>query len=289
MQRSKLLIQLSLVPIWLAAILLGRLESAEICGVTVTPHVVAESMMYRKPRDPDLAAKVQLFVKGSALPGRVDGKTPSELLASGDWAWHDLGTAVQGTEDSLSVWTWNGKSSRWGVGNSCEVEGEGLDKTRVSIAAPNRWISAITFLANEDEVRPRQMVAHVVNNSDTQMKISSVQFWLPRSGATWQTLYPQGAMAIDVEIPAGERGIVKLNVDEPWPLTYAAIELSTDSGKLWEHLRIKTERFDISGGWIGDHLREESYLKLLSRLHVNCGQIQEVSGYTDTELFSRIR
>ncbi len=287
MQRSKLLIQLSLVPIWLAAILLGRLESAEICGVTVTPHVVAESMMYRKPRDPDLAAKVQLFVKGSALPGRVDGKTPSELLASGDWAWHDLGTAVQGTEDSLSVWTWNGKSSRWGVGNSCEVEGEGLDKTRVSINAPDRWISSLTFLASDDQVRPRQMVAHVVNNTDQWMKISSVQFWLPRSGATWQTLYPQGAMAIDVEIPAGERGIVKLNVDEPWPLTYAAIELSTDSGKLWEHLRIKTERFDISGGWIGDHLREESYLKLLSRLHVNCGQIQEVSGYTDTELFSR--
>lgn len=84
---------------------LGPLEAAEIRGVTVTPHVIAESMKYRRPRDPELGAKVQLFVKGTALPRLFDGKRPEELLASGDWAWHDLNTAVQGTEDSLSVWT----------------------------------------------------------------------------------------------------------------------------------------------------------------------------------------
>ncbi|MBU6173735.1 MAG: hypothetical protein KGQ60_08010 [Planctomycetes bacterium] len=78
-----------------------HLSSAEISGVTVTPHVVADSMMYRRPRDPDLAAKVQLFVKGTGLPKSFNGKTPSELLESGDWAWHDLGTAVQLPENSL--------------------------------------------------------------------------------------------------------------------------------------------------------------------------------------------
>jgi hypothetical protein len=258
-----------------------NLLSAEICGVTVTPHVVADSMMYRKPREPDLAAKVQLFVKGSALPRLFDGKSPSDHLESGDWAWHDLGTAIQGTEDSLSVWTWNGKTSRWGIGNTCEVEGVGLSKTSISIDSPQKWVSAITFLADEAESKPRQMIAHVVNNSEKSLGIISVRFWLPRSGSTWQTLYSQEAHAVDLQIPPGDRGIVKLSFKEPLPLTYAALELTTDSGSLWEHLRIKSEQFDISGGWIGENLKDESYLKLLSRLHVNCGQIQNVAGYTD--------
>lgn len=80
-----------------------HLSSAEISGVTVTPHVVADSMMYRRPRDPDLAAKVQLFVKGTGLPKSFNGKTPSELLESGDWAWHDLGTAVQLSANSRGL------------------------------------------------------------------------------------------------------------------------------------------------------------------------------------------
>ncbi len=264
------------------------LRSAEIVGLTITPHVVADSMMYRRPRDPELAAKVQLFVKGNATPQSFNGKTPGELLASGDWAWHDLNTVVQGPEESLSVWTWNGKSSRWGIGNECDVVGEGLPRTRLSIASHERWISSITFLASDGEAQPKQMVAHVVNQSDKPLKIGSVRFWLPRSGSTWQTLYAQESLPVDIQIPPGDRGIVRVSVQEPWPLTYTAIELGTDTGPLWEHLRIKPEHFDISGGWTGDHLKDEAYLKLLTRLHVNTGQIQNVSGYTDNpDLYSR--
>jgi hypothetical protein len=213
---------------------------AEICGMTVTPHVVAESMRYRRPRDPELAAKVQLFRKGSAVPRVFDGKTPEELLQSGEWAWHDLGTAVEGPENSLSVWTWNGKSSRWGTGQTCDVEGDGFEKTTVSIAKPKQWISAITFLPVGEALQPRLMVAHVVNDSDAPLKISSVRFWLPRSNATWQTLHATPPLAVDVLIPPGERGIVNVSVQQPWPLTYAAIELAAESGSLWGHLRIKT-------------------------------------------------
>lgn len=270
------------------AMLSLNLRSAEICGVTVTPHVVAESMMFRRPRDPDLAAKVQLFVKGTASPKSFDGKTPAELLESGDWAWHDLGTAVQGPEDSLCVWTWNGKSSGWGVGNRCDVEGEGLGKQSIAIASPERWISAITFLVNDGEVQPRKMIAHIVNNSNKPLRISSVRFWLPRSGASWQTLFAIEPISVDTLIPARDRGIVRIAAQQPWPLTYAAIELTTDVGSLWEHLRIKAEHFDISGGWTGDHLKHESYLKLLTRMHVNTGQIQNVRDYTDnSELYAR--
>lgn len=266
----------------------ANLLSAEIVGVTVTPHVVAESMMYRRQRDPDLAAKVHLFVKGAAFPKSFSGESPAELLESGAWAWHNLGTAVRGSEDSLSVWTWNGKSSRWGVGNSCEVEGEGLAKTSIAIASPERWISAITFLSNDGEMQPGQMIAHVVNNSDKPLRISSIRFWLPRSGSTWQTLFASELVPVEIQIPAGDRGIVRLSAQQPWPLTYAAIELTTDAEPLWEYVRIKAEHFDISGGWIGDNLKHESYLKLLTRLHVNTGQIQDVRGYTDnTELYTR--
>ena len=204
---------------------------------------------------------MQLFVKGTALPGLFAAKRPEELLESGDWGWHDLSTAVSGPEDSLSVWTWNGKSSRWGTGNSIDVEGDGLTKSRISIATPQRWISAITFLNADNEPQPREMIAHVINHSEAQLKVSSIRFWLPRNGATWQTLFAADPHPVDVQIPPGDRGIVRITAQDPWPLTYAAIELTTDSGSLWEHMRIKTEHFDISGGWIGN-MRDEPYLQL---------------------------
>ncbi len=132
------------------------------------------------------------------------------------------------------------------------------------------------------------MIAHFINNSDKPLRITSVRFWLPRSGASWQTLFASEAIPVETLIPAGDRGIVKLSAQQPWPLTYAAIELTTDAGPLWEHLRIKSEHFDISGGWTGDHLKDEPYLKLLTRLHVNTGQIQNVPDYTDNpELYRR--
>jgi len=277
-----------IVLVWIGLCAGSPSEAAEVRGVTVTPHGIAESMKYRRPRDPELGAKVQLFVKGAALPRLFDGKRPEELLASGDWAWHDLNTAVQGTEDSLSVWTWNGKSSRWGAGNSVEVEGDGLPKTRVAIEAPQQWISTITFPGRPGELHPHEMIVHIVNNSDRPLRLSSVRLFLPQNGATWQTLFAADPVSIDVQVPAGDRGFVRVTAKDPLPLTYAAIELTGDSGAFWEHVRIKSEHFDISGGWTGDHMKDEPYLKLLTRLHVNCGQIQNVPGYTDNpDLYAR--
>ena len=104
----------------------ARLPAAELVGVTVTPHTVAESMRYRRPRDPDLAARVQMFVTGPARPTTFAGQTPAELLQEGAWAWHDLATEVKVPEGALTVWTFNGKSSRWGVGQEFELQAEGL-------------------------------------------------------------------------------------------------------------------------------------------------------------------
>ncbi|MFM8250622.1 MAG: hypothetical protein ACKOBW_03380 [Planctomycetota bacterium] len=258
-------------------------SAADLRGITVTPHVIAESMRYRRPRDPDLAAKVQLFVQGAAWPQTFAGRSPQQLLAAGEWAWHDLDTAVRGEPESLTVWTWNGKTSRWGVGQVVEVIGEGLPATRLELAAPQRWIAAVTFLDPDAHPQPREMIVHVVNQDAQPLTIQAVRVWLPREGKSWQTLYAQPPQSVNVPIPAHDRGWVRLTFPQPLPLTYVAVELQTSAGSLWEHLRVKRESFDIGGGWIADHLREEPYLRLLSHLHVNFGQIQGVPGYTDNE------
>ena len=78
-------------------------------------------MRYRKARDPALAARVQIFVKGPVTATRFDGRTPAELLATNEWAWHDLGTAVPVPEGALTVWNFDGRSSRWGVASGFGV------------------------------------------------------------------------------------------------------------------------------------------------------------------------
>ena len=259
----------------------ARLPAAELVGVTVTPHTVAESMRYRRPRDPDLAARVQLFVTGPARPTTFAGRTPAELLQEGEWAWHDLATAVKVPEEALTVWTFNGKSSRWGVGQEFELQAEGLTTRTVPIPPPQRWISAVTFLAPVDQIYPDTIVLHVANDGDQPLAVSSLRLWLPREQAAWHTLWPQEPLAAPTVIPARDRGFVKLRAGSALPLTYAALELSTDAGPIWTHLRIKREVFDISGGWVNESLTEEAYLGLLARLHVNTGQIQTVPGYTD--------
>ena len=250
-------------------------------GVTVTPQVIAESMQYRRPRDPDLAAKVQLFVKGPAVPGTFEGKTPAELLKAGEWAWHDLATAQKPPDGGLAVWTFNGKSKQWGVGKKFGLDAEGLGKLTVPIEAPTRWISTINFLASKGQMEPDTVVIHLANDSDKLLRVTSLRWWLPNERKDWQVLWPQPAKAIEAVIPPRDRGFVKIQADKPFPLTYAAVEVTTDQGPLWEHLRVKREAFDIGGGWVADNLKHEPYLKLLSRVHVNMGQIQGVPGYTD--------
>ena len=89
---------------------------------------------------------------------------------------------------------------------------------------------------------------------------------LPRRQAAWHTLWPQEPLAAPTVIPARDRGFVKLRTGSALPLTYTALELSTDAGPIWTHLRIKREVFDISGGWVNESLTEEAYLSLSTRM-----------------------
>lgn len=262
----------------------GSLDSqssaADLVGVSVVPHSIETSMRYRRPHDPDLAARVQLFVKGRATPTTFDGRTPAELLANNEWAWHDLGAAVQVPEETLTVWSFNGKSARWGVGTQFALQGVGLQNVDVPIQSPAVWISAATFLASDNGVQPDVVVVHLANESTQELRVSSLRLWLPKDSTSWQVLWAQAPMAVSTSVPSRDKGFIECRVPR-LPLTYAALELQSNAGSIWTHLRIKREAFDISGGWVGEHLTEPSYLQLLAHMHVNTGHIGSVPGYTD--------
>lgn len=254
--------------------------AADLVGISVIPHSIETSMRYRPPHDPELSARVQLFIKGPAAPTTFGGRTPAELLASNEWAWHDLGAAVQAPEEALTVWSFNGKSSRWGVGKQFALQGVGLQDVNVPIQSPEVWISAATFLASDNGVQPDSVVVHLANESTQELKINSLRLWLPQDSTSWQILWPQEPLPVSTSVPPTDKGFVKCRVPR-LPLAYAALELDTNAGPIWAHLRIKREVFDISGGWVGDHLTSASYLQLLAHLHVNTGHIGSVPGYTD--------
>lgn len=254
--------------------------AADIVGMTVTPHSIVPTMRYFRKRDDNLAARVQLFIKGPALPERFAGKTPQELLSSGEWAWHDLQTAMEAPEGTLSVWSFNGKSSRWGVGQTFELEARGLGRKSVSLSAPQQWISAVTFLSSDGGIQPDTLVLHLANEGSKRLKVTSLRFWLPQDPLHWQTLWAQRSIKVSANIPPQDKGFLKLRVGR-LPLTYTALELTTSAGTLWTHLRIKRESFDISGGWVGSQVTQEPFLQLLSHLHINTAHLGLTPGYTD--------
>lgn len=272
--------------------------AAELVGVGVVPHVQAEAMRYRRPRPEASAARVQLFIRGHAADPRFAGRTPAELVAEGAWAWQgiDAGLSASGPadhdgEEPLHVWEFNGRSAAWGVGSAFPITADGLAPTTVEIAPPPTHLAAVTFLAGnpwEDRDRaptsalPDRIVVHVANGLATPLSVESIRLWLPTEGRSWNRLFPSAPIAVDVRIPAGEKGVVTA-VTAPLPPAPAALEVRTSAGTLWTACRVKAERFDIGGGWIGDHLREEPYRRLLGRLHVTMGQIGMVPGYTDDE------
>lgn len=284
----------------------------ELAGVTVTPHIIASQMRYRRDPDPELGARVQLFLhnRGSE-PMRIRSDSevtlgevsPDELVANDQWSWHDFPSAWPQQElelpaDSMTVWSFNGNRTNWGVGaNSDLVIGTAL-RAEINIDQPTAWISAATFLSNQDEVNPDTLVLHIANEHDFALRIVGCRLWLPESNRTWRTLH-RGAMHRNLEtwpnegvIPAHDKGIVRVKTG-PLPLTYGAIELQVESNagstsQLWTHLRIKREAFDISGGWVqggvegANPMTFEPWLKALRRMHINTAHLADhIPGYTD--------
>ncbi len=286
----------------------------EIVGITVTPHVIAEEMRYARARDESLGARVQLFLrnKGSSdvrlsadEPPRFRDRTPEDLVRARQWAWHDTPSSWPDSDTvlppgALTVWQFNSTNAEWGVGTEAELQmsaGVANQKLSLKVEAPDAWISAVTFLATGEQIRPDRVVLHIANQTAGELRLSALRLWLPVENKSWRTLLPGPTIPLattfpsDGGIPGGEKGGAVVDVD-PLPLTYAAVEVQCFDAddrprSLWARLRIKREVFDISGGWVGstmgnrNTLQHEPFLKALRRMHVNTAHIADTPGYTD--------
>jgi len=313
--------------------LMAQPRGLSLEGVHVVPHRQSGEMQYRRKADFSLGARVEVFVRNAStttaleIPAtadvRVRDRTPEQWLEQDEWAWHDFPSAWGGSPlrlppGAMTVWSWNGKRAPWGTNTAAELNlalpGDASpQRLQVPIAAPQAWISAITFLGTSDiptsasasasalmpDPRPDSLVVHVANSSGTALTLEAVRLWLPESNASWRALLPRPWIEDRLErfpsdgvIAAGDRGGARVS-SGPLPLTYAAIEvrLRGRGGRpttLWAHQRIKREAFDISGGWVHDTsgggakpLESEAFHKTLRRLHVNTAHIGETGGYTD--------
>ena len=298
-------------------------DDLSVEGVHIVPHVQSKEMRYRREADFSLGARVEVFLRNESqetlvIPSTVDvrvrDRTPEELLQADEWAWHDLPSAWGGEPirlppAALTVWSWNGNRTLWGVNTQAELAvtlpgASEAERLQVAIASPKAWLSAVTFLGTAENVQPDSMIFHVVNQSSAALQIEACRLWLPESNATWRVLRPQPWISDRLErfsangvIPVNDRGGARVTTG-PLPLTYAALEVKLINGNgrpvtLWAHQRIKREVFDIGGGWVaerigaGNSLHFEPYLRTLRRMHVNTGMHQEVSGYSDSDLFDR--
>ena len=294
-----------------------RAEGLSVEGVHVAPHQQSREMRYRQKTDFSLGARVKLFLRNASedtlvLPASVDirlrGRTPSELLESDDWAWHDL-PPVWGDETlrlppgALTVWSWNGKRANWGTNTSADLTVELPGSTapqrfEVAIANPSVWLSAVTFLGSEADPFPDSLILHVANETAEPVRVEACRLWLPTDNQSWRALLPQpwvtnlSRFPADGIVPARDSGGARVQTG-PLPLTYTALEVrlsDSSSSKpltLWAHLRIKREWFDISGGWVSSKvggtntLQSEAFLKTLRRMHINTAHIADVRVYTD--------
>ena len=274
-------------------------------------------MRWRRPPSPELAARAELFLANDTESAISLAKTqtllfddlsPQQLISAGKWAWHDTPSSwlrddVSLPPDRLAVLAFNGKSADWGVGTSHTLQiGERETPLSFTLQAPQAWLSAVTFLSTEPEaipvesIKPNQVVVHVTNGSPLKLQILSLHLWLPEEGHShhrFRNAYEFDDLAMfpsSGTIFAYGKGGFMVET-KPLPLTYAVVEVRIRLGdqqqSLWSRLRIKRETFDISGGWVAsdiggrNSLTIEDYLKTLKRMHINTGQIEEVSGYTD--------
>jgi hypothetical protein len=288
----------------------------DLRGVAVVPHIQSEEMRYRREPDRSLGAWVQLFLvnRGSSplslslhTPVRLRDKTPDELLAAGDWTWHEFPSAwtnspLELPPGAMTVWSFNGKNAPWGADTSADLLVSDA-QVQCDFAKPRVWLSSVTFLGDPANPFPNSLIFHVANEASARVRLEACRLWLPRDNLSWRALLPQPwrtnllMFPKDGLIPSRGRGGARVHTG-PLPLTYTALEvkLSDDAGRpftLWSYLRIKREAFDISGGWVasGLHgsntLQVELYLKTLRRMHVNTGMHQEVPGYSDKPLYEK--
>ncbi len=297
----------------------GRPMPLELSGVIVTPHVRASSLQYENAPSTEMGARVELFLRNTAPADSgtngvatfnavlFDGREPQRMILEGDWAWHDTPNSWPEEElnlppGALTVWSFNTKSSQWGVGRQFPLtitdwQRLGRAEMPVSMAPQGVWLSSVVFTSSDQNSLPDTVLCHVSNQSAIPVSLVSGRLYWPKTNTQSHVLWPQPPFSqistwpANGVIPAGEKGIIRVKTGR-LPLTPAALQITMADPRgrrftLWSSLRIKRESFDIGGGWVQNApagvnpLAHEPFLKLLKRMHVNTANITTVPGYTD--------
>jgi hypothetical protein len=284
----------------------------EIVGVHVVPHQFSSNLQWRKPPDVELSARVELFLQNKHNAPMslnldqllIDSLTAQQLLDTNAWAWHDFQhpKSLELPPQSMVVLRFNGKNSNWRCESKHRISTAGSNNDQdFEMRSPSVWIEGVSFLkSNSDSggLYPSKMVASIRNTTYEDIRIGAVRLWLPKTNSEYRVLHPSPwypmneTFPVDQRVRASSMGLLHLELDH-FPLSYAAIEIQVTAAgdampkSIWAHLRIKPNDFDISGGWIASEiagknsLQVEEYVRVLKRLHINTGQIEEVSGFTD--------
>lgn len=293
-------------------------SSVSIGGIHVIEHQISSEMQWRRPPDPNLSARTELFLLNDSQslidisgPLKLDGVSPSDLVTANALAWCDPSweKGFSLPPGALRVLRFNGKTTEWGTGSthtlSFPAQTDAQNELPFEIRTPSAWIESIGFLNSPDSFQPTSVVVTVRNQKSVPLKLLSCRLFLPKENDSHQTLFPvknfEASNADQIKtwatsqaIPANELSGFTLFTD-PLPLTYMALEVvlaQEDSDKpvhLWASMKIRPSCFDISGGWTANKVKDrmsmtnEEYLKTLALLHVNTGQIEEVDGFTNNE------
>lgn len=296
----------------LVILTIPAIQAQEIIGIHVVPHQFSPNMQWKRPPDPERGARVEMFLQNKLDEAlscdlasfRIDSQTPHQLIESNAWAWHDIQNpdSLELPPKSMVVLRFNGKNASWGCESKHTLSTQGSNHEQtIEIQSPTVWIDGVSFLKSESDPNslvPNKMVASIRNDSQEDIRVSAVRLWLPESNSTYRVLHPSEwnppsqFFPADQTILSRSMGLLHLEI-ERFPLSYAAIEIQTvhagvhSPKSIWAHLRIKPSAFDISGGWIASEiagknsLQVEEYVRVLKRLHINTGQIEEVAGFTD--------
>lgn len=307
------------VSAWAAAPVPAPRPVVEFAGITVTPHVRAAGLRYHLQHNPDLGARVQLFLRNPAPVEAgsnaifncnavlFDEKEAQRLIQDEDWAWHDTPSAWPEAETQIPpgamvIYQFNSRSTRWSVGKKFTLKLVDWAKIHrqelpVTMAAQGVWISAVTFLNDDAGPQPDTIMVHLDNQSATAVHFINSRLFLPTNSANSRLYYPQpvfdsvASYPNDGLVPAGDKGVLRIPAGR-LPLGYAALQIimSDVQGRqfpLWAYLRIKRDFFDISSGWgpkvpsAASPAACELYLKMLSRMHINTAHFINAAGYSD--------
>ncbi len=218
-------------------------NSLTLAGLAITPHIQSSIMRYRRPRDPDLGARVELFLRNSQSRSieldhktrvTLDNQTPQALLKNGLWAWHDTPASRKNARVNLplgamTVWAFNSRKNDWGIDTVHQMQVEN-NSIPLNLSKPHIWLSSVTILGPEHEIEPDKMIVHIANESAQMIKVRQCRLWLPADNKSFLTLLPSdwrtslNWFGTNGEIGSRERGGFQVSLG-PLPLTYTVVEV----------------------------------------------------------------